>query len=211
MNDELGRPSWARSDIERHYYDTEWGMPVTDEAGVFERLSLEVFQCGLAWRTVLAKRDALRIAFAGFQPDIVAGFDTSDIDRLLATPNIIRNRRKIVATISNAASTLALRGEDPPGPANPGRVEDGLPAFLWSYRVSTPAPEREEDIPATTPLATEASRELKRAGFSHLGPITTYAAMSAIGIVNNHLAHSARRTATALAIAKVIGEKDAGR
>ncbi|MDO5723038.1 MAG: DNA-3-methyladenine glycosylase I [Flaviflexus sp.] len=204
--DDKGRPSWASTEIERHYYDTEWGMPVTDEVGVFERLSLEVFQCGLAWRTVLTKREALRAAFADFRPDRIARFTAVDVDRLLATPGIIRNRRKIIAIIGNAHATLDLRETPPPGPTSPGRVEAGLPAFLWSYRERSPAPATEADIPVTTPLARQAATDLKAAGFSHLGPVTTYAAMSAIGIVNNHLAHSWRREPVARAIALVTGE-----
>lgn len=202
--DDKGRPSWASTEIERTYYDTEWGMPVTDETGVFERISLEVFQCGLAWRTVLAKREALRAAFAGFQPELVARFTAADVDRLVATPGIIRNRRKIIAIIANAHATLDLRNQPPLGPRSPGRVEAGLPAFLWSYRAEH-APATEADIPATTPLATQAAADLKAAGFSHLGPVTTYAAMSAIGIVNNHLVGSLSREPVARAIAAVTG------
>ena len=109
-DDGLVRPTWASHDeLLRSYYDTEWGLPIHDEAGVFERLVLEGFQAGLSWRTVLAKREAFREAFEGFIPDRVAAFTTDDVDRLVSAPGIIRNRRKIEAAISNAHATVAIR------------------------------------------------------------------------------------------------------
>ena len=112
--DGLARPAWAdgrgaHGELLRHYYDTEWGMPVRDERGLFERLSLEAFQSGLSWATILAKREAFRSAFAGFDPDVVARYGDDDVERLMADASIVRNRAKIEATIANAAATVALR------------------------------------------------------------------------------------------------------
>ena len=129
-NDGLVRPAWASHDeLLRSYYDTEWGLPVHDEAGVFERLVLEGFQAGLSWRTVLAKREAFRAAFEGFIPDRVAAFTSDDVDRLVYTPGIIHNRRKIEAAISNARATVAMRNDSPAadGPSHLGEL-------VWSYR-----------------------------------------------------------------------------
>ena len=124
-DDGLARPAWAATDpLLREYYDTEWGMPVRDERGVFERLSLEAFQSGLSWATILRKRPAFRDAFAGFDPDTVAGFGEADVDRLLADARIVRNRAKVLATITNARATVRLRDT----------VDDGLAGLVWSYR-----------------------------------------------------------------------------
>ena len=123
--DGLARPAWAATDpLLREYYDTEWGMPVRDERGVFERLSLEAFQSGLSWATILRKRTAFREAFDGFDPDRVAGYGDRDVERLLADAGIVRNRAKVLATITNARATVALR-EHPDG---------DLAAFVWSFR-----------------------------------------------------------------------------
>ena len=123
--DGLARPAWAATDpLLRHYYDTEWGMPVRDERGVFERLSLEAFQAGLSWATILRKRPAFRDAFAGFDPDAVAGFGEADVDRLLADARIVRNRAKVLATITNARATLRLR--------EASDIDGGLAGLVWS-------------------------------------------------------------------------------
>lgn len=182
-DDGRARPLWAvSSEAYRHYYDTEWGVPVTDESGVFERLSLEAFQSGLSWATILAKRDAFRRAFAGFVPDAVAGFDQTDVDRLLADAGIVRNRRKIEATIGNARATVALR------------AEGGLAELVWSHQPDrTPAPVRLADIRTTSPEAIALSKALKGRGFSFVGPTTIYALMQAIGLVDDHLVGSWRR------------------
>ena len=120
-DDGLARPPWAAHDpLLRTYYDTEWGMPVRDERGLFERLSLEAFQSGLSWATILRKRPAFREAFAGFDPDAVAGFDDADIARLLADARIVRNRAKILATVGNARATVSLR------------ERGGLAELIWS-------------------------------------------------------------------------------
>ncbi|WOF23408.1 DNA-3-methyladenine glycosylase I [Microbacterium betulae] len=184
--DGLARPRWAAADLLlREYYDAEWGMPVRDEAGLFERLSLEAFQSGLSWAIVLRKRPAFREAFAGFDPDAVATFGGDDVARLLADARIIRNRAKILATIGNARATVALR------------EEGGLAEFVWSHRpAATPAPRRLADIPTTSDESVALSKALKRRGFRFVGPTTIYALMEAVGIVDTHLVGSHRRGAS---------------
>lgn len=183
--DGLARPAWASVDpLLRDYYDTEWGMPVRDERGVFERLSLEAFQSGLSWATILRKRPAFREAFAGFSPDAVAGFGDDDVERLMADAGIVRNRAKVLATIRNARATLALR-EDADG---------DLAAYVWSFRPErTPRPRTHADVPTTSPESLALSKGLKRKGFTFVGPTTMFALMEAIGIVDTHLVDSHRR------------------
>jgi len=181
--DGLARPTWASVDpMLRDYYDTEWGMPVTDEQGVFERVSLEGFQAGLSWATILRKRPAFRAAFHGFDPDVIAAYGDDDVERLLADTGIVRNRQKIVATIRNARATIELR-------------EDmGLSALVWSFRPSeTPKPRVFEEIPTSSPESLALSKELRRRGFAFVGPTTMFALMEAIGIVDTHLLGSHRR------------------
>ncbi|HSO65927.1 MAG TPA: DNA-3-methyladenine glycosylase I, partial [Ornithinibacter sp.] len=162
----------------RGYYDTEWGMPVRDEHGLFERLSLEAFQSGLSWATILRKRPAFRAAFRGFDPEFVAAFGDGDVDRLMADAGIVRNRAKVLATITNARATLALR-EDPDG---------DLAAFVWSFRpADTPRPSSMAEVPPTSVESVALSRALKRKGFVFVGPTTMYALMEAVGIVDTHL------------------------
>lgn len=181
--DGLARPAWAtRTDTLRTYYDTEWGMPVRDERGLFERLSLEVFQCGLSWATVLHKRPAFRTAFCGFDPDAVASFTDEDTARLTKNHDIIRNRRKICATVTNAAATIALRNHG------------GLPDLIWSFQpATTPEPVTLTDIPSSSKESTALATELKRHGFVFVGPTTMFALMEAIGMVDTHLVGSHRR------------------
>ena len=183
--DGLARPRWAASDpLLREYYDTEWGMPVRDERGVFERVSLEAFQAGLSWATILRKRPAFRDAFAGFDPDAVAGFGEADVDRLLADARIVRNRAKVLATITNARATVRLRDT----------VDGGLAGLVWSYRPeSTPRPHRFADIPTQSEQSVALAGDLKRRGFRFVGPTTMYALMEAIGIIDTHLVGSHRR------------------
>ena len=183
--DGLSRPVWASVDpMLRDYYDTEWGMPVRDERGVFERLSLEAFQSGLSWATILRKRPAFREAFAGFSPDAVAAFGDDDVERLMADAGIVRNRAKVLATIQNARATLALR-EDTDG---------DLAAYVWSFRPErTPRPRTHADVPTTSPESLALSKGLKRKGFTFVGPTTMFALMEAIGIVDTHLVDSHRR------------------
>ena len=184
-DDGLARPAWAATDpLLREYYDTEWGMPVRDERGVFERLSLEAFQSGLSWATILRKRPAFRDAFAGFDPDAVAGFGEADVDRLLADARIVRNRTKVLATITNARATVRLRDT----------VDGGLAGLVWSYRPElTPRPHRFADIPTQSEQSVALAGDLKRRGFRFVGPTTMYALMEAIGIIDTHLVGSHRR------------------
>jgi DNA-3-methyladenine glycosylase I len=182
-DDGLARPPWAAQDaLLRDYYDTEWGMPVRDERGVFERLSLEAFQSGLSWRTILAKRPAFRAAFAVFEPDAVAAFDDADVERLMGDAGIVRNRRKIDATIGNARATVALR------------ERGGLAHLVWSAQpAATPAPRTLAEVPTTSPESIALAKALRAAGFAHVGPTTMHALMEAIGIVDTHLVGSHRR------------------
>ena len=161
------------------YHDTEWGFPAPDERALFELLSLEAFQAGLSWRTILAKRDAFRRAFANFDAEAVARFDPADVKRLLDDAGIVRNRAKIEATIGNAAAILQLRA-----------AGDSLVSIL---RPDPPASRRRppaswSDVPSTTPETVVLARELKRRGFRFLGPTTLYAFMQACGVVDDHLA-----------------------
>ena len=182
-DDGLARPTWAAADpLLQEYYDTEWGMPVRDEQGLFERLSLEAFQSGLSWATILRKRPAFRAAFDGFDPDRVAGYDERDVERLMGDAGIVRNRRKIDATITNARATVALR------------ADGGLAELVWSFRpAATPAPSTYADVPTTSPESVGLSKELKRRGFTFVGPTTMFALMEAVGIVDTHLVGSHRR------------------
>ena len=189
-NDGLVRPAWASHDeLLRSYYDTEWGLPVHDEAGVFERLVLEGFQAGLSWRTVLAKREAFRQAFDGFVPDRVAAFTSDDVDHLVSTPGIIHNRRKIDAAISNARATVAMR--------NDSAVADGpshLGELVWSYRPTLdPLPRSQDEVPTQLPESVALAADLKSRGFCFVGPTTMLALMAAIGIVNTDIVGTHRR------------------
>jgi DNA-3-methyladenine glycosylase I len=160
------------------YHDDEWGAPVTDERGLYERISLEAFQSGLAWITILRKRDNFRAAFADFEPDAVARFGARDVKRLLADAGIVRNRAKIDATIANARATVDLRDAGTP-----------LHELVWSHRPArTRAPKSFADVPAHVPEAAALAKALKKAGFRFVGPTTVYAAMEACGLVNDHIA-----------------------
>lgn len=182
-DDGLARPAWAAVDpLLRAYYDTEWGMPVRDEHGVYERISLEAFQAGLSWATILRKRPAFRMAFDDFNPDTVAAYAASDVERLLLDTGIVRNRRKVEAAITNARATITLR------------EEMGLSALVWSFRPeSTPAPRTSGEIPTKSAESMALSKELRRRGFAFVGPTTIYALMEAIGMVDTHLLGSHRR------------------
>ncbi len=184
-DDGLARPVWASVDpMLRDYYDTEWGMPVRHERGMFERLSLEAFQSGLSWATILRKRPAFRAAFDDFDPEAVAGYGEPDVERLMADAGIVRNRAKVIATITNARATLDLR-EYPDG---------DLAAFVWSFQpADTPQPRSCAEVPTTSPESLALSTALKRKGFAFVGPTTMYALMEAAGIVDTHLVASHRR------------------
>ncbi|MEO5778186.1 MULTISPECIES: DNA-3-methyladenine glycosylase I [Arthrobacter] len=182
-DDGLGRPPWAATNpMLRDYYDHEWGLPVRDEQGLFERISLEAFQAGLSWATILRKRPAFRTAFQGFQPDAVADFTEADVERLLQDAGIVRNRLKIRATITNARATLALRDDG------------GLVDFVWGFQpASTPEPVLTDQIPTTSPESIALSKALRKKGFAFVGPTTMFALMEAVGMVDTHLLDSHRR------------------
>ena len=172
------RCSWAEGELLERYHDEEWGRPVTDERALFERLSLEAFQSGLSWTTILRKSEDFRRAFAGFDPDAVARFGAGDVELLLADASIVRNRAKIEAAIANAKATVALRESGDP-----------LAELVWSFRPPPrPAPRALGDVPAATSESTALSRELKRRRFRFVGPTTAYALMEACGVVNDHFA-----------------------
>ncbi|QIK62219.1 DNA-3-methyladenine glycosylase I [Leucobacter viscericola] len=185
----LIRAAWANTDpLMQEYYDTEWGMPVRDEAGVFERLTLEAFQAGLSWSTILRRREGFRSAFVGFDVDRVAEFDDARVESLMQDTGIIRNRRKIEAAITNAQATQRLREEG-----------TDLAQLVWAYQPQTsPSPVSDDEVPTTSAEATELARELKRRGFSFVGPTMMYALMTAIGIVDVHLVTSHRRGCSGL-------------
>jgi DNA-3-methyladenine glycosylase I len=166
---------WPTSDpLYVAYHDQEWGRPVTTERGLYERLCLEGFQSGLAWITILRKREAFRRAFAGFDPEGVARFGGRDVERLLGDAGIVRHRGKIEAAIANARGTLALRAAGTP-----------LHELVWEYREDGPP---REDAVAETPASRELSRRLKAAGFRFVGPTTVYSTLQACGVVDDHLA-----------------------
>lgn len=174
--DGQARCSWATSAPEYiRYHDDEWGKEIRDDRGLYERMTLEGFQSGLSWITILRKRDNFRAAFAGFDPELVAAYGPEDFDRLLADPGIVRNRAKINATITNARALLEL-------------ADGELTDLLWSFAPGDrPAPKTNEDVPATTPESIAMSKALKKKGFVFVGPTTAYALMQATGIVNDHL------------------------
>lgn len=181
--DGLSRPAWASQGLLlQEYYDTEWGMPIRDDQGMFERLSLEAFQAGLSWATILRKRPAFRVAFDGFDPDKVAHYDDEDVARLQNDAGIVRNRRKILATINNAAATIRLR------------EEGGLAKFIWSFQpTATPAPHTMDEVPSTSPESVALAEALRKEGFNFVGPTTMFALMEATGIIDTHLVDSHRR------------------
>jgi len=155
-----------------HYHDTEWGFPVADDRRLFEKLSLEAFQSGLSWRTILAKRENFRAAFQSFDIDAVAGFGTGDVGRLLGDAGIVRHRGKIEAVIQNARCAQELVAR-----------EGSLAAYVWRYEVHHAAPFQS----ASTSLASVAmSKDLKKRGWKFVGPTTVYAFMQAMGLINDH-------------------------
>jgi DNA-3-methyladenine glycosylase I len=177
------RCPWALSSADYlAYHDDEWGRPVRDDAGLFERLSLEAFQSGLSWLTILRKRDRFRAAFCGFDPAAVAAFGERDVARLLADSGIVRNRAKIEAVIGNAGAAL--------------RVPGGLAALIWKYQGGQARPPATvADIPAWTPESKALARELKSRGFAFTGPVTVYATLQSCGVVDDHLQACFRRGA----------------
>ena len=158
------------------YHDEEWGRPVRDERGLYERLCLEGFQSGLSWLTILRKRDGFRAAFEGFDPDTVARFGERDVERLLQDASIVRHRGKIEAAIANARATVWLRESTP------------LHELFWAYAPeSHERPRTQADWRAETPESKALAKELRRHGFRFVGPTTAYAAMQACGVVNDHV------------------------
>ena len=183
----IARRCWGDGDpLFERYHDEEWGFPVLDERGLFEKLCLEAFQAGLSWRTVLTKRDAFRDAFEDFDPDAVARFGDAELQRLLGDRSIIRNRAKIEATLANARATVALR---PTGEPLDAVIRAHAPA------PQDPPPATWTDVPSTTPETLALARELKRKGFRFVGPTTLYALMQACGLVDDHLAGCPARPA----------------
>jgi DNA-3-methyladenine glycosylase I len=170
-----GRCWWATSAPEYiAYHDEEWGRPVHDDRALFEKLSLEAFQSGLSWLTILRKREHFRAAFAGFDIERVAAFGEADVERLLGDVGIVRNRSKIEATIANARAALEL--------------DVGFGELLWSFAPPRRTrPRTEAEVPASTPESTAMARELKRRGFRFVGPTTAYALMQGCGLVDDHL------------------------
>lgn len=170
----VARPRWAvSSPVLQRYFDNEWGRPVRDEHGLFERLSLEGFQAGLSWLTILKKRPAFRAAFADFDPEAVATFTEADVERLMTNDQIVRNRQKILAVIQNANATLALR------------ETTGLVDLIWSYQpVEAPELDNEGKPPSQSPESVALAKELKRHGFRFVGPTTIFALMEAVGMVD---------------------------
>jgi DNA-3-methyladenine glycosylase I len=178
MADDRPRCAWANSTPDYvTYHDDEWGRPLHGESALFERMSLEAFQSGLSWLTILRKRPAFRTAFAGFDVDVVARFGAADVRRLLDDAGIVRNRAKIGATIANAN---AVRES----------VPEGLDELLWSFAPTgrRRRPRTLSDVPSTSEESKAMAKELKRRGFRFVGPTTAYALMQATGMVDDHVA-----------------------
>ncbi|GAA4830340.1 DNA-3-methyladenine glycosylase I [Garicola koreensis] len=182
-DDGLARPAWAAADpMLRDYYDTEWGMPIRDEAGMYERISLEAFQAGLSWATILRKREAFRAAFDQFDPDAVAAYGDAEVERLLGDASIVRNRAKILATITNARATVALR------------QKGGLVDFVWSFQpAQTPTPSSIAEVPTQSAESRALAAALRAEGFAFVGPTTMFALMEAVGVIDTHLLAAHRR------------------
>ncbi|MCV2874098.1 DNA-3-methyladenine glycosylase I [Defluviimonas sp. WL0050] len=173
------RCSWCGDDpIYTDYHDHEWGVPEYDARALWEKLILDGFQAGLSWITILKKRDNFRAAFDGFRPEVIARWDEADVTRLLGDPGIIRSRAKIEATIGNARAYLKIA------------ENEGFDQFFWRYMDGKPLQNRFRtlaEVPASTPLSEQISKDLKRQGFRFCGPVITYAFMQAVGMVNDHL------------------------
>ncbi|MEM1130078.1 MAG: DNA-3-methyladenine glycosylase I [Pseudomonadota bacterium] len=176
---DLIRCPWCGDDpLYVAYHDEEWGVPEHDSRALWEKLVLDGFQAGLSWITILRKRPAFRAAFDGFDPVAIAEWDEDEVLRCLADPGIVRHRGKIEATIGNARAFLEIE------------AQRGFANFVWDYVDGKPIQNRfrvMSEVPATTPLATQMSRDLKRAGFKFCGPTITYAWLQACGVVNDHL------------------------
>jgi DNA-3-methyladenine glycosylase I len=177
--DGVTRCAWACSTPDYHdYHDLEWGFPVSSDSRLFEKLSLEGFQAGLSWLTILRKREAFRDAFAGFDYERVARFTARDVERLLADAGIVRNRGKIEAVINNAKRAVELV-----------RAEGSIAHYVWGFEPASPGRTRDRlgQLPATTPESVALAKDLKRRGWRFVGPTTVYAFMQAMGLVDDHL------------------------
>ena len=175
--DEHQRCAWVGDDAEyRRYHDEEWGTPLHGDRALFEKMSLEGFQAGLSWITILRKRPRFREVFSGFEPAVIAAFGEDDILRLMADAGIIRNRAKIEATIGNARLVQEMS-------------EGELDALMWSFAPAASGlrPSSLADVPAVTPESTAMSKELRRRGFRFVGPTTMYALMQSAGMVDDHV------------------------
>jgi len=177
-DDGKARCRWGSTDERyRDYHDKEWGRPVTEERGLYEKLCLECLQSGLSWALILRKRDEIRDALAAFDPDAVAAFGRKKAEALLQDPRVIRNRRKLEAIVQNARATVAMRDDTP------------LPELVWSFRPRPrKAPHSYADLDSLSEESKQLAKELKRRGFAFVGPTTVYATMQAVGLVNDHLA-----------------------
>ena len=176
--DGVARCSWGAGGdpLYAEYHDDEWGRPVVDDVQLFEKLCLEGFQAGLSWITILRKRPAFRAGFAGFDPEVVAGFGPADVERLVLDAGIVRHRGKIESTINNARRMLELR-----------EAFGSLAAYAWSFEPATPHRLTDRShITPTSPESTALSKDLKRRGWSFVGPTTVYAFMQAMGLVDDH-------------------------
>ncbi len=194
--DGLKRCGWPGEDpLYIAYHDSEWGVPERDGRALFEKLLLDGFQAGLAWITILRKRDNFRAAFAGFDPEIMAGWGAADVERLMGDAGIVRNRAKIEASITNARAFLDIE------------AGEGFAAYLWDF-IDGEAVQNSftsgSEVPAASPLATTISKDLKKRGFRFCGPTIVYAFMQAVGMVNDHLIDCHRHAACA-ALAKPHG------
>ncbi|MBO9625543.1 MAG: DNA-3-methyladenine glycosylase I [Microbacterium sp.] len=175
--DARDRCAWVGDDAEyRRYHDEEWGTPLHGDRALFEKMSLEGFQAGLSWITILRKRPRFREVFAGFEPEVVASFDEGDVERLMADAGIVRNRAKIEATIGNAKIVRDM-------------AEGELDALMWSFAPASTStrPAGMADVPAVTAESTAMSKELRRRGFRFVGATTMYALMQSAGMVDDHL------------------------
>lgn len=183
---EIVRCAWAQGHpLLREYHDEEWGVPVHDERELFEKLVLDGAQAGLSWLTILKRREGYRRAFEGFDPERIARYGPADVERLLADPGIVRNRKKVESAVGNARAYLALREEL-------GSFSD----YLWSFVDGRPVVNRfasSHDVPAETETSRRLSRDLRRRGFSFVGPTIVYAFMQAVGMVNDHVLDCFRR------------------
>jgi DNA-3-methyladenine glycosylase I len=181
--DGRARCGWVRADPDYiAYHDREWGTPLHGDQPLFEKLSLEGFQAGLSWITILRRRPGFREAFDGFDVPTIAGYDDADVERLMGDERIIRNRAKIAATISNARVTLELTRDDP----------GALDRIMWGFAPEKPRrgrrPRNYGEIPAVTPESEAMSKELRALGYKFVGPTTMYALMQSAGMVDDHLA-----------------------